>query len=311
MHVEMFYNELSSTPVAPDTATAQRRAEQFVQLMIDAVGRGVKRGLRCPAEFFERPLAPEYSWYDWRADGRVDMEMRRYFRSLNTKMPFLIDLPDESGRWCELDFFHGAENARGAGACYVGDGLCVSLASRPEWDTPNLTLEIHEIVADEVQQRKESVHHACNTGHVATHDAWIQERITLLATSGDELWRHREEWFPQLIFCDSTKAQAEKLPDACLASIVRGLRALSAYCAKWSSGGFNQGDVDCVVSGESSSTLALYAGERTFRCPDGANRVFELHAKLGYWRIHFHPDPGPGRLWIGYLGKHLRIASQR
>jgi hypothetical protein len=50
----------------------------------------------------------------------------------------------------------------------------------------------------------------------------------------------------------------------------------------------------------------MYGAERTFTSLDGTRRVFDWHVKVGHWRIHFDPDVGPGKLLIGYVGKHLR-----
>jgi len=41
------------------------------------------------------------------------------------------------------------------------------------------------------------------------------------------------------------------------------------------------------ASGESQPTLNMYSDERTFRCPDGAYRLFEWHLKRGDTRVHF------------------------
>jgi hypothetical protein len=37
--------------------------------------------------------------------------------------------------------------------------------------------------------------------------------------------------------------------------------------------------------------------------PDGRRECFELHIKTGNLRFHFLPENG--RIYIGYIGKHL------
>jgi hypothetical protein len=308
MQVEMFFNDLSYVPAAIDVPTAHRRTEQFVRTLREAASRGVQRVLRAPEGFLATQLAPGYFWKDWFVDSRVQREVRQYFRSLNTKMPFLTDMPEEHNRSLGLDFFHNGGRALGLGACYIGDGLCVSLTSNPPWNVPSLDLEVHEIVEDTFQARNERVCHASTVAHVVQHDAWIKERLERLATSSMELWNRRAEWFPRLEFCTATENQISRLPRACLPIMVRGLHALSIYCADWRGGAFDPHRIECSVSPETQSTLQQYSAERTFMCPDGINRVFSWHVKLGHWRVHFHPEAAQGHLYIGYLGKHLSTA---
>ena len=94
-----------------------------------------------------------------------------------------------------------------------------------------------------------------------------------------------------------------------LPSIVRGLFNLNAFCITWQNGAFDPGEIQCAVSPESGPTLQRYSEERTFMCPDGQQRVFSWHAKVGSWRLYFDPAPGPGHLFVGYAGKHLRTVT--
>jgi hypothetical protein len=311
MHLEMFFNELSLAPLAADIPSAQERARMFVMTIREASALGVKRILRLPENFFAQPIAPSYFWQQWLGDNRVDYEARRYFRSIMTKAPFLNDVPGMKSHWAEIDCYWKTRSALGFKAAYVADGLSLSLYSSPEWDSSSIICDIHEIIEDDLSCRSEAIHHASLAQHLGSQSDWIQSRIQTTVTDGKNLWKNIRDFFPCLEFCQVVEHQMAILPQESLASIVRGLFNLNKYCLYWESGPFNPDTIECVVSPESESTLNLFADERTMLCPDGLKRVFSWHAKLGRWRIYFDMAANPGRLLIGYVGKHLRTAMFR
>ncbi len=125
------------------------------------------------------------------------------------------------------------------------------------------------------------------------------------------MWNQRESLFPSIEFCESAEKQIKNLggDGARFRSALRGLQDLQSYCASWDEGPF---DIHAFnsASGESKSTLAMYSAERTFRCPDGENRLFEWHLKRGDIRIHFREILEQRQILIGYVGGHLRISSE-
>ena len=92
--------------------------------------------------------------------------------------------------------------------------------------------------------------------------------------------------------------------EACFAQIVRHLHVLSRTALDWQEGEF---DPPLDWSGERALTMKTYAAQRTFTCPDGAQRVFEPHSKLHVWnkRIHFFPMRDTRRVLVGHVGDHL------
>jgi hypothetical protein len=311
MLLEMFFNELSVTPLAADVESGQMRVEQFVRTMIVIASRGVRPMLRIPEDFFVKPIAPGYDWYKWLNDNRVDRQLRQYLRSLGTEMPFLRDQGELEAEWAGIDCFCRNQKALGLKAAYVADGLAVSLLSRQEWDNPFIDCEIQEITGEDIECRLESIHHASNVQHADTHRDWIFYRIRNAVKNGKELWRYVTDFFPALDNCSVVEEQMVNLPANSLPSIMRGLFHLNDYCRVWRSGAFDPNAVACNVSLESEQTLQMFSAERTFLCPDGKKRVFSWHAKVGQWRIYFDPAQGPGNLLIGYVGKHLRTARFR
>lgn len=309
MLIEMFVNELSLTPVAVDVLTGQNRARQFALTMREATVRGVQRTLRLPENFFANPIGPNYYWQTWLSDNRVEREVRQFFLSLASKVPFLVDDPDLESVWKGIDCYWQNQLALGLKAAYLADGLALSMASRQEWDSHLVECDIQEIIGEDVDCRNEVIHHASSTHHIDPQLTWIEQRIQVSVTNGKELWSRLGDFFPLLACCSGVEEQMAVLPVQALPNIVRGLFKLNAFSVAWQNGGFNPEEVQCVVSLESESTLQRYSGERTFMCPDGQQRLFSWHAKVGSWRIYFDPAPGPGRLFVGYVGKHLRTVK--
>lgn len=99
-----------------------------------------------------------------------------------------------------------------------------------------------------------------------------------------------------------------------LLQIIERLRELNAYVSGWKSGSFNYTEANqktnLRISPESDTTLSKYSAQRKFSIPNQDKKVFDLHIKTGDLRFHFYPDDVTRTVYIGYIGKHLRIASQ-
>ena len=304
MLLEMFVNEISLVP-AVDVSIAQERAREFILTMTTATSTGVKRRMRLPVDFYAKPLAQGYYWQNWLGDNRVERELRQYFRSLATQIPFLHDEPDVEAASAEIDCLWQNQSTLGLKAAYIADGLALSILSDENWNTDSIECEIQEVIDDDVSCRNEVIHHASSPRHLNSHTNWIHQRIQHTVDNGRELWNRMDDFFPSLICCSDVERQMIGLPNQSLASIVRGLFHLNAFNVGWLNGPFDSRRIDCDVSPESESTLQMYAAERTFLCPNGERHVFSWHAKLGRWRVYFDPSPGPGRVLIGYVGSHL------
>jgi hypothetical protein len=309
MKLEMFVNEISFNSPAPDVPGGQKCAKEFVMTIKAATDRGVGRVLRTPEDFLRKPIAPGYDWFTWLQDNRVEREVRQYFRSLVTRSPFLWDEPNAESEWAEIDCFWHSQKTFGLKAAYVADGLALSMPFRSDWDTISVQCEIQEIVGDDVTSWNEVIHHASQSSHLGQQKDWIHRRIKKTISEGKELWKCVGEYFPSLLFCPVIEDQMSSLPKHSLASIMRGLSQLNDYCIDWKSGAFNPSAIECNVSPESPSTLQKFSKEREALCPDKKIRTFSWHVKVGLWRIYFDPIPGPGKLFVGYVGDHLRTVK--
>lgn len=57
---------------------------------------------------------------------------------------------------------------------------------------------------------------------------------------------------------------------------------------------------------ESQQTMDNYGSLRKFSLPNGEKEIFSLHLIVGDLRIHFYPDNESQKIYIGYIGFHLR-----
>ena len=113
MQLEMFMNELSFDNTTPDIGLGQNRVKQFVTTIQEASLRGVQRKIHLPYDYLSMPIAAGYYLRNWLGDNRVDIELRRYFRSLATSVPFLNSEPDLENIWTDTDcFWHNIPTLR-------------------------------------------------------------------------------------------------------------------------------------------------------------------------------------------------------
>lgn len=308
MALEMILNELSVTP-APDIDIAQQRMLLFIDAMRAATACKVSRVLRTQENVWSMELAPAYPLSRWRNDNNVTREARSYFKTLATKAPYWYDDPDLHEKINESEFVLDQHPALGLGVAYLLDSLALSLSSNEVWNAAALEMQVNWLEENDVeevqlQSRSVSVIHASAPAHIATNQAWIEQRLRRDITDGSELWRSREVLFPKLGFCPAIQRQIEHIEKIMLRPVIHRLMELNAYCEDWMEGGFDPDSIPSKVSPESEVTLQQYGGARTFMCPDGIERTFSWHVRLtpNAWRLYFHPVPEHRQLIIGYIG---------
>ncbi|MFH7025441.1 MAG: hypothetical protein ACHBN1_08540 [Heteroscytonema crispum UTEX LB 1556] len=311
MDLEIVFNELSLQTPAAEINTARLWMEELINTIRSVKPpSGFKRKLRTKSDFNYSLLAPNYRLLQWRNDPDIDQEKRRFLRTLQDKNdPPLPDIADSG-----VEVRYKQQQAIGLYYAFVFNSLAISLQSDPQWNVNRLKVEV--ITLDELDEEEfittnESVLHVSCCKHVEEHYNWIQafqERIFQEVSDGLEVWNRREELFPNLEFCDAVRKQLEDIRTGQLElqHVVNILFKLQKCSQNWDSGYFNLDGYSIEESGESRPTLDKYSKERTFRCPDGEERLFERHVKLRScnWRIHFFPVK-PGKVIIGYVGRHL------
>lgn len=310
MELEMVLNELSLQPHAKNIPEARQRMSDLIRTMIAATRLGISRSLRTHQDLRSEQLAPDYLLVRWLNDHEVDLEARRYLKSLAFHAPYLVDVNNDAVKNTvdSSDFFHNGDCALGLGVAYCLDTLALSLRSDACWHSPHLNLRHTYLDSEgEILSEDVTVTHASQKDHILTHAAWIKERTALNTKDGSDLWKYREQQFPSLQFCDSVgeALQSLNVGNSSFHLIVKKLGELERACQQWQENG-GLFDIQLKGSVDSEPTLLKYDKERTFSCPDGQTRLFSLHIRItDNWRIYYYPVGNTKQLIIGYIGQHL------
>jgi hypothetical protein len=313
MRKEMVLNELSVRE-ARNPYVAREQIAKLLDTMVAAIQAGAGRTLRTHAPVDSMLLAPDYSLVRWRNDPAVDLERRRFLRSLLTKSPFLSeeDGPEIIGRTTGSDVLFQGQAAIGLRAALLLDALPVSLQSESCWGRSHLSVTCLTLEGGgEILEESADLPHASQVEHIAEHADWLAGRDLPLG-GGRDLWRRRAEFFPSLVFCGDVEAQLDALShgNPLFRQVHKRLLELDRYF-RTCGGVFDPSQLAMKVTPESDVTLRKYEDEHSFVCPDGIRRLFSWHGRLtpGVWRIFFLPEPEAGRAVVGYIGRKLPNVS--
>ncbi len=310
MDLEMVFNELSIDTPAENIHEARQWMAGFINTIRSASVAGVNRVLRTHIDVNNTLLTLEYPLARWRNDGDVDLEARRYFRSLISQYPPLDDLPEIKNDMLAQDFFYQDRRSYGFGIAYLLENLSISLPSSEDWEVHMIDIQtqllddIEDLVSQSVQ-----IPHASNSFHIDELAGWIENRLKAGVQNGEDLWNRREELFSNLIFCNHVAKQILTLQpgDPLFRQLVKRLFELQTYCSAWNEGAFAPDQLPFKATVESESTMQQYSKERTFNCHGENEITFTWHGRMtpGAWRIYFDPTIGPGMMLIGYIGPKL------
>jgi len=313
MDLEMVFNELSARTLAPDISTARQWMSELIRTMVAAKGCGLK-GIRIQADFHAMILAESYPLSRWRNDPEVNKDERTFLRTLATKTPLSVDIPDIEIKikvedpGCELSL-QGIQSESFKVAYYL-ETLVISLHSELLWNASRINLDLIEIDENgELIEESVEVLHASQKNHVLEHADWIKKRQQTAVVDGWELWNRRAELFSSLEFCDRVSQQIESLVDPkMLRQVVRKLFELDELSKSWTDGALNLDNLPSKASPESESRLKQLREQLNIQCLDGKKRIFSLHIRMtpGAWRLHFCTELGPGKIIIGYIGPKIK-----
>ena len=307
MDLDVVLNELSIQSPAPNVQTARCWMLHFIHTLKAAASAGVRRNLRTYIDLNSTALANDYTLVRWRNDNDVDLEARRYFKSMVTKYPPMSDLPEAEQRSLSHDFFHQGNRAYGLGVASLLDSLAISFASNPIWNSNKVDLNT-DWLDDDGKMISDTIHvrHASQPFHINHLTPWIKDRLRTGVQDGVDLWNRRGDLFPSLSFCEHIGKDLVRLQstDPILRQIIKKLFEMENYCKGWQEGPFNPDHLSFKITGESKVTTQKYPEARTFLCPDGEERIFTWHCRLTpcAWRMYFDPSAGPGRIYIGNIG---------
>jgi hypothetical protein len=197
------------------------------------------------------------------------------------------------------------------------DSIALSFLSIEFWDRAKIENLTHYFLKEDGRDSDEfvDVRHVSRPDHIQTHVQWLEEKKVQSLEASRDLWNRREEFFPNLILCGSVEQQLTTtfgIRSRYFNQLIDRLKKLDTFAREWTTGSFSDKklkEYGLNVSGETEYTMKKYGRERRFRLPGGGRAYFEKHIKTGELRFHFLPDEENHRIYVGYIGPHLRTVS--
>lgn len=246
-----------------------------------------------------------------------------FLMRLSTKAPLLSEVDqDIKGRFlgCEAQTVP-PEDGEPLLLCAITDWIAVGFPT-DGWIRNQLTIRFTEMLDGEDGSTLEvsktididnlalSAHARaiCERHHDRQRDDHRQCR------NGVELWKVREQAFPNLVFGRDVKGHIAKLGGTDLQMLVEKLEMLDVLTAAWRNNRAAAppgGDWDIAGVRDESETVKnnpRLSDKRLFRSRRGPREPYFLHTDFrGDWRIHFR-CPRAYEVEIGYIGPHLPTA---
>lgn len=229
-----------------------------------------------------------------------------------TKCPLQFELPS-----CHSERFWGVgvvtdcrSSIEPLVLCAVMNSVSMSLPSDAFWDVDSISVDFNEINSHgDVERITEVVDNIAGEGH-AEPVAWRMRAGVQAELDRATFWDRRSMAFPNLVFAPGTQQHVEGLDPASLQIVFRRFRELDEASEEWGRTGSAYPRWRSKVSPESDTVRnnPTLLNARKFVGSDGANHVFELHARFGSGgRIHLRLDNEQHVLEIGYVGAHLPL----
>ncbi len=318
------FNELSLYNKASSIDSARLIIKTFVNSCIKAKNLGLGDLRLCESHvpnFYNITILADYSIGKWLKDNQVNQDLRDKFKEIVTSSPLICSFEiNEVNVYSRSEFNKYFENQThvisGLGVAYIFDTLSISISTHHEWHKNSIEIS-HYYLNDQLEEVTNNiiVKHFSSPQNLQTHiDWWEQHKIDSINNSS-ELWEKRKDIFPNLVFCGEVENQLKSIGTSKLFNqIIDRLTVLNNYLENWNRGSFNYNEVNqktnLRISPESTSTLNKFGTLRKFNIPSKGKVIFDLHIKTGDLRFHFYPDNESKKVYIGYIGKHLRIASE-
>jgi len=308
---------------------AEKAIPEFLKICIDAsVSVGLKTILidsSIDNNWFRIELSQDFFWQDWFDKNKKKDQFKdeiRAFRRIVTLSP-LFKSEDVGGDFELFDVREKSTNRHYSAlraSVWYESPLC-SFPTRIPWIHNPLGVCIENLDAEgKIIEEDEQL---ANIFNLSEWDILKPELVTKRnsnISNGRELWKTRNEFFPFLNFCGkaSQQLQSWRYGKDIFKQIKEVLTCLNIYTGKMNDGiiqGYSHQKLREIglnyeVSGESQTVHQnpRLKKERLFYLPNGNSVFFENHVKLSKgFRIHFFPDPQNNIIYIGYIGKHLRL----
>jgi hypothetical protein len=273
--------------------------------------------------WFRLQLANGYFWQDWynKNNNNQHIDLIRAFRNIKTRQPFFSS--EDIGDGLELFEvkLNGNSEYSAIKAAAWHETPLASFATKHPWNTSPI-----QIVVNEIDKDSRFISNLAEIENIYSIEIierlapfFLNERKKSIQ-SGTEIISNQNTCFPYVTFCALAieNLQNGSFSRTIFEQIKDSIASLNSFCEKWNDGIFEtyshenlrNAGLNHNVSGESQSVLQDQSlrNEREFWLPNGTKKLFENHIKISKGhRIYFYPDTSTKRVYVGYIGTHLRL----
>ena len=273
--------------------------------------------------WFRLQLAEGCYWQDWYNQNNNDRQkdLIRAFRSVKTRQPFFSSSDIAEGLELFEVTLNDAKNYSAFQAAVWHESPITSFPTHAPWNTSPIPVEVNEINEDgKLISNKSDIANIYSMTIIDMLESGLLNERKESIKSGKEILERKKEICPLVDFCG--KAQEHLVSGSFSKTILEQVKdsiiGLNSFCEKWNTGVFDKyshenlrkAGLNHKVSGESPTVLQNHTlkSEREFWLPYGSKELFENHIKIAKGiRIHFYPDPKNKKIYVGYIGSHLRL----
>ncbi|MDT8446517.1 MAG: hypothetical protein RRB13_06420 [bacterium] len=311
--MDQILNERSLEQPYQNRSKARQGIKQFVELSLLLKKFGFSTGIRTTRDFSTRPLTPDRSVYDciYDRENRGDPTFQ-LFLTMVSKAPFIEDLLENRANYNLVEYKYHDAPALGLALAHQTNNFVLSFQGDQRFEADQLQLEMIQFCNEQIES---SLVLVPNLSCAAQAQKRQQEILNLQGKvkSGADLVQQAVSRYPFIALCDSAKKQLMALNGSELyfSEIQRHLQILNDTMQSWEAGPFSPEGLTWSFESQPTMTNSDLKAMRTFRCPDGSQRICERHTKMmsANQRIHFLPLQEEGKVLIGYVGIHLKTSK--
>lgn len=306
---------------------AEEAVPDFLKTCIKAKNTGLKTILVAETidnKWFRLELAPGYYWQDWynkhlKSENR---DLIRAFRSIATHSPLFNSRDDDAGADLFEVSIDGCKDYNAIRAAAWHESPLISFPTTQPWNNSPLNVQINmiNIETGEIEYKTIEIVNLYNYSILEKYLPELLKQRDASISSGREIVNQFESLYPGLVLCEKATMQLNKWSGSStiLKQVKTSFLYLNKFALKWQTGEIPYYSADLLrkielpfqVSGESETVCKTptLKRERQFWLPNGRKEYFEQHIKIhsGY-RIHFFPDNDTHKIYVGYIGPHLKL----
>ncbi len=276
------------------------------------------------SSWFRLELAPGYFWKNWHDQHQTgtDRDIIQAFRSIATQSPLFNSNDMTDGADLFEVSFNGNSDYNTVRVAAWHEAPLISFATRYPWDISPLKISIVRmnpktaVIVNESGEIQNFYDYSTFSNYLPT----LLERHNALLSSGREIVNNFHDSYPGISLCGKAIQQLNNWSGSptILNQVKQSLNRLNQFTNEWHNGIFKSYNCEFLrklglsfqVSDESESVKnsPRLRREREFWLPSGCKKFFKHHIKLSLgYRLHFYPDDESKKIYIGYIGPHLKL----